>query len=934
MKQGVQFLILFSLILFSCSRVVVEYDEEQLPYAHIDREAVDSVYQKLTLDQQLGMLLIWRPTYPDQQKQLIIREITEGNASGYMLDRVTTGAYRTIDSISNHYAGLPPFDFATQLHFFQNQFSDLTTHPTAMSIASLPAEQRKEYLFKNKYAPSLVSHNASTIKSFQSQPKPSDVYQEDFYPVHADELMSISNQHLLQDQKFGRLVFAGPIDSTIYRRDSLPLDAKKISCLYSLIQNGVSGLFVDQDIMRPDTSGIITPNFISNHLERNYDYKGLLIAEPNAALEAEWAFLSGVDLLIVRSSVGQVIQSLKALMEESRVAAGMLEKKVKKVIRARLYLEEIKNQQTVDTEVAPLPELAQERIDALEIEAITVAHNPKDLLPLRDLRLRRFKMLDVGKKPSRPFRKTVEHYSDIGLTYIRVDSKELELPSLKAFQDRPSIVYLNQVDLSKAQPEFIERLNEILENLPALVVNIGFPYNLKYLNSDAAFVQAYSNSEAVQRALAEVIFGARAVSGSLPIEINEMMPKGQSITYEANRLIYGTPEDVGIEAFKLVQIDAQVKKMLSRSATPGCQVLVARKGTVIYNKSFGHLDSAKLEKVKDDHLYDVASITKVAATTLAMMKLHEEKKINISNKISKYLPWAKNSKLKNVTVKDLLTHRSGIQPHMPIVPIVFPKKDQVRPDCNEYTCNKKMGPYQIQITDDMFFSVEARDSVWEQIKALKARRVRFKYSDVNFILLQKIIEKLTRQSLDKYVHDNFYRPLNLRRTTFRPLTKFKSKEIAPTALDGKWRKTLLRGYVHDEAAALQSGVGGNAGLFSNAEDLAILGQMLLNKGEYGGVRYLKAETVEYFTKKGYGNHRGLGFDKRRNSKRKGVVSSRVSTESFGHTAFTGCIFWVDPKEELVFVMTTNRIHPKVNNREIFKGGYRRKIQDVIYRAFR
>lgn len=919
-------------ILYGCNRVVVDYEANELLFAGVDMDQVDSIYQKLSIKEQLGMLFIWRPAAQAETLSLLPQRVHNGNISGYLLEDIELSEYNRLDSLVDQYAPLPPFDFSNQSHFFQNQFSDLPKHPNGLSLASISDPKKFKDYFTTRIAPNIVKHNATLQQSFNTNQIAQKDFTAAYFPVPLDQLLTHSNQSLLEDREAGLLAFNGPLDYSCFPKDSMPLVAEKVNCLYSLIQNGLTGLEVSAEILQGDSSGVITPSLVSNYMDREYEFAGLLFSRCNNFDEIERAFLAGVDLYMVRDSLDGHLQRLEGLMEESRVAAGMLALKVKKIIRARLFLAG-KNTELLEMPIADdLPNLEEGLITAIEKKAITVVHNPDSLLPLMDLKLRRFKILDIGKIPSRPFRKQIEHYSDVGLTFVKYEDNILT-PEAARFRDRPVIVYLNDIDLSRQKYENLRlRIDEILENAPAVVVNIGHPFNLNLLNPKAAFVQAYSNHPEVQKAMAEVIFGGRAAAGLLPLDLSTELLAGGGQTTSPTRLRYGVAEEVGVAGYKLTGIDALVAQMIEKGATPGCQVLVAKNGVVIYNKAFGHVDSAFTQETTVDHIYDLASITKVASTTLSAMRLYENKQLNINNKIGNYLPWAKTSKLKNVRVKDLLTHRSGIQPHMPIVPIVFPKKDQVRPDCNQYTCNEQKGPYQIKVTDNMFLSVDARDTVWQQVEKLKAKRRRFKYSDVNFILLQKIIEEKSKTSLDQYAHKNFYRPLNLRRTLYRPLDKFKPAEIAPSAYDGKWRKRCLRGNVHDEAAALLGGVGGNAGLFSNAEDLAVIGQMLLNRGTYGGIEYFKPETVTYFTRSGHGNHRGLGFDKYNRRNRKSVISSKVSNLSFGHTGFTGGLFWVDPKHDLVIIFNANRIHPKVNNKELFRGKYRRKIQDVVYRA--
>ena len=374
-----------------------------------------------------------------------------------------------------------------------------------------------------------------------------------------------------------------------------------------------------------------------------------------------------------------------------------------------------------------------------------------------------------------------------------------------------------------------------------------------------------------------------------------------------------------------------IKNAIAGGSTPGAQVMLIKNGKVFYQKSFGHHQYQKKQRVKNDDLYDLASVTKIASTTLASMKLYEQKRFGINDKLSKHLDIGEDSPMKRTTIKQLFKHQSGLQANMPVADYIL-YKDTLNQDCNKYFCKEPQEDYVVEIADSIFMDKKWIDSLWQEVYQLKPRRrKRFKYSDVNFNLVQKMLEAKTKQALNEYVEEQFYEPLNLKHCMYRPLEEFDSLQIVPTAYDKRWRNQILRGHVHDESAALMGGVGGNAGLFSNAGDLGILFQMILNGGSYGGKTYLQPETIKYFTTARHGNHRGLGFDM--NAKRRAPsCSSKASKGTYGHTGFTGTCVWVDPKEELIFIFLANRINPDVKNRRIFKKRLRYRVHNLVYEA--
>jgi beta-N-acetylhexosaminidase len=430
---------------------------------------------------------------------------------------------------------------------------------------------------------------------------------------------------------------------------------------------------------------------------------------------------------------------------------------------------------------------------------------------------------------------------------------------------------------------------------------------------------------------AQLLFGALQAKGRLPLAISNQLLFHHGIdNTPIIRFKYTVPEEVGIAAYKLVGIDAIARNAIGIGATPGCQIFVAKEGKIIYSKTFGSHTYEKKEAVEKTDLYDLASITKVASTTLAAMKMYEQEKIQLDGKIGDYLDIDENAPIRDLTLNQLLTHKSGLQANMPIAPFIM-YKDTTDTFCNEYFCQEKYLTYIVPVADSFYMDYRWQDTMWQKVYQMKPfKNKRYRYSDVNFNLLQKVVETRYKSSIDEYVKLNFYYPLNLEHVTYRPLEVFDVNEIVPTAQDF-WRKQLLQGYVHDESAALLGGVGGNAGLFANAEDLAVLFQMLLNGGSYGGKEFLKPETIRKFTTQQAGSLRGLGFDVQTKSGTRNC-STKASPSTFGHTGFTGTCVWVDPETELIYIFLSNRIHPNVNNRTLFKEGTRKRIQSLVYDA--
>jgi beta-N-acetylhexosaminidase len=369
-------------------------------------------------------------------------------------------------------------------------------------------------------------------------------------------------------------------------------------------------------------------------------------------------------------------------------------------------------------------------------------------------------------------------------------------------------------------------------------------------------------------------------------------------------------------------------------AFPGCQVLVAHDGTVVYEKSFGYKTYDSTEAVKDDDLYDIASVTKIAATVLATMKLYEEGKISLGEKASKYFPELKKTNKKNILLVDILAHQAGLQSWIPF----YKKTIANGQPFNHLYHTEPDKEFSVRVADSLYLKSDYEELIWKEIfESPLGEKGKYVYSDLGPLIMAHIIERITKKKLDEYVEENFYKPLGLQNILFKPIEKnIDLKRIVPSTNDTIFRNQTLRGDVHDPAAAMLGGVAGNAGIFSDANDLAVVMQMLLNGGEYGGKRYFKKETVDFFTKRQFpltSNRRGVLFDKPEpDSTLNGPTCKSASMSTFGHQGFTGTCAWADPVNKLLYIFLSNRIYPDETNTKLSSLNIRTRIMQVIYDA--
>ncbi len=566
-------------------------------------------------------------------------------------------------------------------------------------------------------------------------------------------------------------------------------------------------------------------------------------------------------------------------------------------------------------------------------EKIVVARNAESLLPFRSTLNKRFTLMQFSNEPFYAFQRYFEKYADFeSICQVNLSKEDLAMPELDNTYRSTFIITLDDVILdAERDAELVTAINKLTKRHKVVVINFEEAANLSFFSSEITLLQIFERNSILEAFAAQILFGGAESKGILPNDVNEKLVAGMGEMIPQIRLKYTVPEEVGIQSEKLQRIDEIAESAILEGAFPGCQVLVAKEGKVIYDKCFGYHTYEEWQQVKPTDLYDLASVTKVASTTLASMKLYQEGSLALNAKIRDYIHG--KTALYYTSIDRLLTHRSGIQPNLPIASYIYHARDSMI-RCDTFFCNYQSYPYTIPVAENVYFSELELEKVWEKIFKLRpSRRKRYRYSDVNFSLLQRIIEQQANKKLDAFVQERFYQPLGLRRLVYNPLCHFDKSEITPTTIDNTWRRQQLRGYVHDESAALMGGVAGNAGLFGNAEDIAALFQMLLNGGVYGGKRLLYPETIDLFTAKyAGGGHRGLGFDKPSARKRYLPYAYAASSETYGHTGFSGTCVWADPKHDLIFILLANRIHPDKSNRQITKRGIRSKMHQVVYDA--
>ncbi|MFV8393302.1 glycoside hydrolase family 3 N-terminal domain-containing protein [Flavobacterium sp. LB2P6] len=699
---------------------------------------------------------------------------------------------------------------------------------------------------------------------------------------------------------------------------------------------------------RPNFPSSISYNVVTDILQKELGFKGLIFTDAlnmksisNFKLPSEInfeAFMAGNDVLLFPEDVPAAIEKFKLAYSLNLFTDERLAFSVKKILKFK-YKAGLNNFKPIETENL-YNDLNSYENDALQYElyenAITVLKNTAAVLPIKNLDKQKIAYVKIGDDTNDAFVSTLKKYADVTVVEdADLDSLQVKLQSFTTViigYHKSDIAFRND-DLKSNE---LFKINFLAKNNNVILDVFAKPYSvLPITNFDnfEGLVVSYQNSAIAQIVSAELIFGAIEAKGKLPVSINTSFKVNDGLaTEKLNRLGFATPENVGMNAEILSKIDVIANKAINGKMTPGIQVLVARKGKVIYQKSFGHHTYDKTIKVQDSDIYDVASLTKILATLPNVMLQYDQQKINLETKLGTMSPIFKDSNKANINFKDLLSHYAGLAAGIPFYKATmdkskFPSEVYFR-KTSEELFSKRM-------TDSLFIRNDFSDTIMKMIvKSKLSLKKEYKYSDLTFMILKDYLEKTTGKTLDVLIQENFYRSLGMNNSSFNPLAKFDKNRIPPTETDTYFRHQLLQGYVNDLSAALEGGVSGHAGVFSNAMDVAKIMELYLQKGNYGNQQYFSEKTFEDFNTCYFcaaGNRRGVGFDKPQLGA-KGPTCGCASMTSFGHTGYTGTMAWADPETQIVYVFLSNRTFPIAGENRLSKENIREDIQKVIYEA--
>jgi beta-glucosidase-like glycosyl hydrolase/CubicO group peptidase (beta-lactamase class C family) len=938
-----------------------------------DSTWVDSVFNSLTIDQRIAQLFIIR-AFSDKDSvynDSITNVISKWNPGGVCFFKGAVCRQASLTNTFQQHAQTPLLIAIDAEYGLGMRLDSAFSFPRAMTLGALPddsligemaalvAKDCRRMGIHMNFAPDVdINNNPDNpvigFRSFGEDPemvaRRSTVFMKGLqsggilttakhFPGHGD---TDSDSHLTL-----------PV---IYH-DRERLDSVELYPFREAIRKDVDGimiahLFVPAFDSTRNTPATLSRKIVTGLLKEKMGFKGFVITDAldmkgitkhfkPGEIEVK-ALLAGNDILLLPKNLETALNAIRQARDSALIPQELIDQKCRTMLSLK-YKAGLKHLTPVS--LINLPEdlnSVNSEVLARKIfrNSITLVKNENQLIPVNFLDRRKIAMVFIGDTALQPFQEMISRYAPVKNISLPASFPASRKDSLIAELKNNDLIIIglhcNQgLILRYGIQECALELIDTLSTVKKVILDVfGSPYALSFLKNPGnleAVVASYQDCPESQALSAELIFGAIKARGHLPVTASHSFPYKTGISTTVTRLEFVFPEEIGIPSEKLMTIDSLVLSGINKRAYPGCQVVFAFDGKIFYNKSFGHPRYEDTVKVNNANIYDLASLTKVAATTLAIMKLVEEKKILLDEKLGTYLPELKGSNKQDLVIRDVMTHQAGLQAW---IPFYLKTLQRGQPDPAIYQHHPSEG-YPLRVAEDLYIRKDYPDSVYRAIMDAPLRTTRdYKYSDMGFYLLRRIIEKVTGEPMEEFLSAFFYKPLGLSTTGFLPRKRFPASRIMPTEYDTIFRKQLIRGDVHDPGAAMLGGVSGHAGLFSNAADLAVLLQLFLNNGDYGGKQYFLPSTIKEFTRVQFpanGNRRALGFDKPAlNSMSDGPSCKGASPESFGHSGFTGTYIWADPEIKLSYIFLSNRVYPDASNEKIVEINIRTRIHQAMY----
>jgi len=949
---------------------------------------VDSVYNSLTLEQRVAQLICMRANQPDQPYITdVAKYIKQYNIGGVCFFRADAEAQVKQTNEWQALAQTPLMVSIDAEWGLGMRVNNTISYPYQMTLGALSdneliynmgqqiAEQCLRMGIHVNFAPvvDVNSNSANPIIGMRSFGERPDKVGE----KGAAYAQGMQSKGLITSMKH----FPGHGNTATDSHMTLPTVTRtmdevrdiELAPFRYMIEHGVNGAMVGHLYFPAiekvkNTSSSLSYGVVTELLKENMGFEGLIftdgldmkgVAEKVQQDSVPYlAFMAGNDVLILPTNVPFAISTIKAEVERNPKAASQLEESCKKILRYK-YRSGLNHYRPVPTANLMNDLKKQEYKDLrkqLYTEAVTMLRN-ESVIPLD--KSKKIAVVTIGNTKNDVYNGLADkglNLQSFVVTKESMASKSAEwLKALERFDlvvvsiEKTTMFASKNYGINDATINFFNRLvaqNDVVLNL------LACPYALDLFrinNSVKGILVGYQDEVPAVKAIADILAGEATAHGTLPVSTNKFSC-GDGIVGEVpvrtdpvlpSKDVSPTtaPSPSGQMSTQLKEkyafkLDSVARLGIKNGSYPGCQIVVMKDGQMVYDKCFGTFTYGGGHQVQPDDLYDIASCTKIFASTLAIMKLYDDGLIDLNKTLADFFPYLKDNPHGKLKIIELMTHQAGLKAW---VPFYIPTIDENGP-MDAFYSNHIDESHSVRVAENLFLINDYSDRIFDSVSKTPLGRKKYLYSDMGFYYIPKIVKQLTNKSIEDYLNEKFYYPMNLSHICYKPLNHFTRDQIAPTENDTIFRRQLIWGDVHDQAAAMFGGVAGHAGLFSNARDLSAIMQMLLNEGVYNGTRYLKSETVRYFTSAPFAssnsNRRGIGFDKLPLEKKGSCTASKSgSMRGYGHTGFTGTFVWADPANNTVIVFLSNRVYPNAEPNKLVKSGIRTVLHDIVYEAY-
>lgn len=929
-----------------------------------EKKWVDSVYTSLTLEEKVSQLFInW--VSPEQSDFNVIRKLVEEDKIG--------GLIFSIGTTNSHIEWLNKFQTIAKTPLLvsmdaewgpSQRLTDVFAHPWNMTLGAIQdnslvrdiskrmAEQNKALGIHYNFSPSVDVNNNSKNpiignRSFGEDPNNVYLKAKAYIQGHKDAGVFTSIKH-----------FPGHGDTDKDSHKTLPVingDIKRLNNveLYPfrrLIEDGIAESIMLAHLSVPALDkkypSSLSYKTVNNLLRDDYEFNGITITDaldmkgvlqdPNINVDLR-AFEVGNDIILMSTNVSQGVKLISESFKKGKISESRLSSSVKKILSLKAK-SNLKNFKNISTENI-LSKVNTSKDTLLYSKAmrsaITLVKNTNNILPLTNNK--KYLHVAFGENDRG------DHLYDKMNKYLNVDTytnDDITPLFIKTKYDGILISYHGSSKSPYASniipKEIVEKINSISVNNNVVLNLFLNPYSLnsfKSIENFESIVIGYQNNMISQEVLADLLFGVSSFKGKIPVS-NNFFKVNHGLTFNKKNIIgFSRPSYEGFDTARLSYLDSIAKNAIDSMMTPGIQMLVSRKGKIVYNKSFGYHTYEKVNKLENNHVFDLSSITKILATMPLVLQEFDKKNISLETNLSELFPKKKLNEKGSISIKEMLSHYARLRPWIPFYEETLNRKE--KPKSRFYKSNSK-STFSTQVSENLFLKSNYREKIFKSILDSELRdSLEYKYSDLPFYFLKFWFEDLYNKPLNILADEKIFEPLGLKRTMFNPHESISLEEIVPSERDDFFRHSKLHGYVHDEGAAMLGGISGHAGLFSNAYEVAIVLQAMIQKGSYNNHRLFSENSFNTFNYCYYcdnDNRSGVGFDKPQIEGKHGSTFGGVSMNSFGHYGYTGSIAWADPDEEIIFIFLSNRTYPTRENTLLQTSNIRTRAQEIVYKS--